>query len=148
MALSPEQKAANKEWQKVRDRAYRARYKEVSSFEAMEEARLDSEFGPKIDAACAAEDALRNERNAKLADIDRQIAELTRKKHDIAQEYEHPIAVARGGTSALVNERNRLRSEVMRRLAEQFPDMAGSGRWSAACWGETEYAKRLLAKKP
>lgn len=148
MTLSPEQKAANKERQKARDLAYRARYKEVSSFEKAEEARLGSEFGPKIDAASAAEDALRNERNAKLADIDRQMAELARKKHDIAQEYERPIAVARGGTSALVNERNRLRSDLTRRLAEMFPDMAGSGRWSAACWGETEYAKSLLGKKP
>ncbi|MTK63026.1 MAG: hypothetical protein F8N15_00390 [Methanobacterium sp.] len=146
MALSAAEKDRRKEARKARDRAHSARYREVRAFEEAEEAKLTAEFGPEIDAASEAKDALSAERQAKIEAIDDKIRALQAQREAVRAAYEPLMNDARDRRPAGGDLRNARRNEVQREAARRYPDMAGGGKWSAAAWGETEYARSLLGQ--
>lgn len=146
MTLTSEQKAANKEAQKRRNRAYRTRRNEVQAFEDQGEAIVESEFAPATRVAEEAEESLRANLTAEIMEIERQILALKARQDEIRFEYAPKLEEARRATSAAFDMVRKAKAAVRLSSEERFPDMLGNSRWSAAAWGATEHAKTILAK--
>ena len=146
MALDDQEKDRRKEARKIRDRVYRERYREVTAFEDSEKAKVNAEFDPQIDLEDGTIDTLCAQRDAQIQLIDDQIRQLQETKNEIMVSFSAKLDVARGHYSEVVDQRNSRLSDVRTEVARQFPDMAGSGRWSSAAWAGTEYACNLLAQ--
>ncbi len=133
MALSEQQKAANRAAKLARDRAYRARYAQYrkaedtarSSEELVTLRATAEEFDKQLDARMAAIDAKRAELNAKIEEIRRQIDNLGNIEGDDS------LPVKRNAAWQAWRERE---SELLRESKLQFPDLEGAARWSVCAW--------------
>jgi predicted nucleic acid-binding Zn-ribbon protein len=130
--LSAEQKAANREVFKARDRAFNARQKEWRTARDAALAEFDAnspEYLTMTQAMAASEEA-RRARDADAAELRQQIAALEERiaglddKHRLSELFE-----VRG---TAVNARNKARSALQERMDNEFPDV--SSVFSAVQW--------------
>lgn len=132
MSLTEQQKTERREATLARDRAHRARQKQIR--EAEEAAREEllalraagEALDAKLDVLLSAVEQERKELNRQIEDIKLQIANL----RDMA------------GLSDLQDQRDnawaawrKKENELLDEIRSRFPDMAGDARWSAAVWG-------------
>jgi len=131
--LTPEQKAANKAAQKVRDGAFSARRREYRSAlgAAKEKAEL-SVFAARRDVAGDEIEREIQNRIQALHNIDREIAELEEKKKRIRGQYDLSIQPKREARDAAWQAFRDHASTLEKDVNDQYPDMAGV--WSAAGW--------------
>lgn len=141
MALTPEQKQANKEARRIRDRAHRER---CDAREAAKKDGLgdiaDSEIMLRLHAAQTEEKELMRDRDYELAGLDREIARLKARRETIAAEWHAKWGVVREQVRAAWNEKNAAEAALEQRLDERFPDLIGDARWSAPIWDERRKA--------
>jgi hypothetical protein len=134
MAMTPEQKAANREARRERDRAWRARYKARGEVEARGLAEIEQQFGPSIEAADRkAEEALRV-RNEAISVKRREVARLEQELKDFAESSGHELEEVRKPLHDLCDLKRSAVKLLETDLDRQFPDLVGSARWSAAAW--------------
>jgi hypothetical protein len=134
MALTEEEKERRRLATNARNRAYHARYSQRRAAEEVGLKEINSRFDPDIEAASAAEDSLRKERDAALTDVDKRISELEDAKKAIQADFADRYNVLRKKMAAIVNLRNEEQRLLETSLDARFPDLVGAARWSAACW--------------
>lgn len=135
MALTAEQKEANKAARKARDKAWRERCKLREAAEKAGRAEIETrEFMARYAEANGKETEAEQARDTELAAIDREIARLRAERDRVADVWREAMAVHRKAASAAWDEKMAADRELERQLNEQFPDLTGGARWSAACW--------------
>lgn len=136
--MSPEQKEQRRIATNARNRAYSARLRECGVAEAAAKAQVDARFADSIKAAGDAERVVEAERDAALAEIDRQIAELKSQRSALQNDYAAKYAEARKVSSAVWAQRTQAHDELKAEVDAKFPDLQGWARGSAACWKSIE----------
>ncbi|PWC96981.1 hypothetical protein [Azospirillum sp. TSO5] len=135
MALTAEQKEANKAARKARDKAWRGRCKLRDAAKAAGEAEIEaSEFMARYAEANGKEAIAQQGRDAELERIDREIARLKEERERVAAVWREELAVHRKSASAAWDEKMAADRDLERRLDEQFPDLTGGARYYAASW--------------
>lgn len=147
MAMSQEQKDANKAVRRIRDRLYHQRYRALTNAERTAEAEIVERFAERIGAADEMYQALEADRTRALAEIDQQIAALQERRNSVKVDFGERLDMASKVRSAAYNDRIQATSAAEKAAREPYPDMSGSARWSAAAWGETEFAKAAVSRE-
>lgn len=133
MAMSAEQKAQNKAANKVRDRAYRERVQAMrKAVDAAEQSAEVLEAERAYKEADRRAKAYTQDRNAKEAELRREIALLEEQIRKLKDDPEH---------DRLYDERRAkatawhgLKSSKAKAAEDAFPDLQGPARMSAAGW--------------
>lgn len=135
MALTAEQKEANKTARKARDKAWRERCKLRDAAEAAGKAEIEAgDAMARYRAASAEADALEAAYRQACEETRRIIAEVKAQREAIENEAMRRWHDAGKPASAAWGEKMAADRDLERRLNEQFPDLTGHARWSAASW--------------
>lgn len=135
--LTPEQKAANKEAMRLRNKAFNVRLKAYrSEREAAEAAVANSPSGIKQTASSQALEAALVRRKEALDAITRQITALQKKLVETEKEFENELEALRAARVQANQEFNRAREEAEAAVDSRYLDMVGC--WSAAAWKPLE----------
>jgi hypothetical protein len=141
MALSPDQKAANKRLNAARSRAYTARGAEFRNIRTKGLAAIEQRLGPAIRSAMESMDAIIAERGVTDRDLLRQIRELEARRVALRSEADPALEAARTARDAASQEKRRAEQLFEAELGERFPDMTGDARFSEALWGASDFGK-------
>jgi hypothetical protein len=131
--LTPEQKAANKAAQKVRDRAFAARRREYDkAIKAAQELANSCDFAKRRDEAGDELEREYRARNQAIDDITIDIAELEDKKARISAQYALSIRPKKEASDAAWRAFREHTEAVGELVREQFPDIVGV--WYVSQW--------------
>jgi hypothetical protein len=144
VALSAEQKAENKRWQKARDRAHTARRHQLEAAEKAAELAVDAEYGGPWDEADAACRAHVERRDAAVAAFDARIAAIRSEKEAFIRDCEVGYAPLQAAKRAAWERRNAARHAASIRIEQEFPDLLRAARYSPATWGARNDARPLI----
>lgn len=133
MALTPEQKALNKEATRLRDRAFDARRRDYLA--ALETATKPIVDGPLAEATRQAVGALDEAMETRDRTIDAlrvQIAALTEKIEDARREHGAAIERLKATRDSAYDRLNKAKALVQDQVEKDFPDMKRC--YGAAAW--------------
>ena len=134
MALTAEQKEQRRLATNARNRAYNARYRELSAAENAGRVEINARFAHELQIADAVEKQIEAEQTAALDEIDREITKLQEKRQATNDDFKRRYCAARDMSSEIYGRKRAAEGELDKALAQQFPDLCGSARYNAACW--------------
>ena len=143
MAPSPEQKAIKRERINARNRALHARHRDFGAAMGAVAADIKAKHADALARVEGAEATLIKERDAKVADINRQIDELLRRRESVTKDYAQSLSAARDEIGQIYDTRMAEREAAEQELYARYPDMRASH--SPAAWGDTEIGKATTA---
>ncbi|MFM0432368.1 hypothetical protein PQQ75_25380 [Paraburkholderia aspalathi] len=124
--MTPQQKAANKAAQKVRDKAFAARRREYrKALDAAKAAANESPAALERDAAHEAVDAEVSSREAALRNIRQQITRLEEEAARVKSVFDAPIEAKRVLQRAASGRFNDHREALTEQIEALYPDMKG-----------------------
>lgn len=139
MTLTIEQKEQRKLAASARNRAYHARYREISAAENTGKAEITSRFDHELQTASAIEIQIDAERAAAVNEIDRKIAELQKERQAVQDDFSRRYRAARDVSSEIYSRKRAAEDELEKTLNQQFPDISGHhARYSASSWKPIE----------
>lgn len=123
--LTPEDKAANKASQKIRDRAYHARNKQYRDARDLVEKRIEASPEAKaVEAARAAMEASIEARNKAQKAIAEQIAALQVRLIEVGKELAKPIDAAKQARDVAWTAKDKLAKAQLARVDADFADVS------------------------
>lgn len=131
--LTEEQKAQNKADRKVRDAAYRARYKAYQAeLKIAEKLTEESPSHAETRQACAAIEEVIVERNKKEAELEVKIAALRAEQKSLQQEFSIRMDALRAQRDAAYKVKRAYELKLREEIDARYPDMVDCH--SAAGW--------------
>jgi hypothetical protein len=134
MALTQAKKEANRQARSERDRAWRARYKERAAAETGGLARIEQQFESTITAASVRVDEAECSRSGAIATRRQEIERLELELKAFTKASMDELHEVRKPLHAAYDAKRAAEAALQIDLDRQFPDLAGSARWSAAVW--------------
>lgn len=139
MALTIEQKEQRKLAASARNRAYQARYREISAAENAGKAEITSRFAHELQTADAVERQILAEKAATVDEIEKKIAELQKERQAVYDDFSKRYSVARDVSSEIYGRMRAAEDELEKTLNQQFPDMSDHhARYRASSWKPIE----------
>jgi hypothetical protein len=143
MALTDLEKAQNKAANTVRDRAHRARRKQLSEAEGgiesdpqvLQAYKVREDANAAMEAALAQRDEKVRALRAKIADLQAQI-EILRDDPAVRSTSSRERAAATSWRA--------IRDSKSKEVEQKFPDLQGHARWSAASWEPPQDVKDAM----